>query len=550
MSDLTPGGSLPDPAREARRRLGLDLTDVQREAVAAVLDGADTLLISPTGSGKSAVYQLAGALTEGVTIIVSPLLALQEDQLKAFADLDLGPAVAISSLRGQAARTAALGRIDAGAVEFVLLAPEQLQRSDVQTVLRRSAIDRIVVDEAHCVDLWGADLRPDYAALGAVRASLGSPPVLATTATAPPHVRAEIVDVLRMTDPVQVIAPTERANIDPAVVRHASRADLDAAVVDEVRDLEGRGLVYVGRRQDAEEVAARLDGPGRRALAYHGSLPAARRREVHEAFGADDEVVVVATNAFGLGIDASDVRFVVHTDAPETIDSYAQEIGRAGRDGQRATATLHVVAGSAGRRRFAAGRSLPDEALCAAVAALSRPAPLDEVRRALGQSRGRLLQAVRLVERSGGVALAPDLVVQPGPAPWADIRDRVAAELDAAAALRRTRREMIDAYVDSDDCRWSVLTGYLGGAEVDACGHCDVCQAAGRRRAEATSRDEGAVAHPEFGTGSVVREDDDVIVVLFDRAGYRTLSKEVLADPAAGARLQPAPRRTAATVDG
>jgi ATP-dependent DNA helicase RecQ len=212
---------------EASRRLGFALTDIQRDAVTSVLRGRDTLLVSPTGSGKSAVYQLAGAMTAGVSVVVTPLLALQEDQLAAFEALDVGDAVAISSLHGARARADALARLEAGQLEFVLLSPEQLGRSDVRAALRTRGLDRLVVDEAHCIDLWGADLRPDYAVLGAIRTDLGNPAVLATTATAPPHVREEIASVLHMEDAAAIVAPTERRNIDLAVVRHPHRQDLE-----------------------------------------------------------------------------------------------------------------------------------------------------------------------------------------------------------------------------------------------------------------------------------------------------------------------------------
>ena len=194
--------------------------------------------------------------------------------------------------------------------------------------------------------------------------------MLALTATAAPHVRAGIIAALRMTDPVEVVAGAERPNIDLAILRHASREDAVDALVSDVVATPGRGLVYVGARREAEELAALLQRGDRRVLAYHGSLPAARRRSVHELFRSDEPVVVVATSAFGLGIDAADVRFVQHLDAPETIDSYYQEIGRAGRDDEPARAVLHVTSSKAGSRSFAAGASVPDIGTCAAVVAL------------------------------------------------------------------------------------------------------------------------------------------------------------------------------------
>jgi ATP-dependent DNA helicase RecQ len=511
--------------RAGRRHLNVDLSELQAEATTSVVGGRDTLVVSPTGSGKSAVYQLAGAMLEGTSVVVSPLLALQEDQLAALEDLEVGEAAVLSSLRGRERRTT-LDALAAGRLEFLLAAPEQLGRPDVQRALIDGGVDRFVVDEAHCIDTWGSDFRPDFLFLGAVRRAIGTPPALALTATAAPHVRDRIVECLHLRDPSLLVADMRRANIRLAVRHHADASTARDALEADVRQRPGKALVYVGRRRIADELAERLGSHERSTFAYHGSLSAGRRAEVHRAFRSDEPTVVVATNAFGLGIDVPDVRFVMHLDAPETIDAYYQEIGRAGRDGQPAEAILHAVIGTASTRRFAAGTSLPDVGLCAALASLNRSASIDVLRQQLSQPRGRLLQAVQLLETLGPVVLTADGTVQPGGARWVEVEPLVAEQLEERRALLTTRRDMMDWFVHSDACRWLTVLGYLGQGGGTPCGSCDVCT--GRPAAPATNGPEERIHHREFGAGTVVQRDGDRIVVLFDGAGYRTLSSTLL----------------------
>src|SRR4051794_22684602 len=243
----------------ARRQLGIDLTDIQARATSSVVAGRDTVLISPTGSGKSAVYQLSGALLPGTTIVVSPLLALQEDQLAALASLDAGRAAVLSSLRGKRDSAATLQALARGEVEFLLLAPEQLARADVREALAATPIDRFVVDEAHCIDAWGSDFRPEFQRIGPLRRRLGTPPALALTATAAPHVQAEIEASLALEDPVVLTADLRRPNLPLSVQGHASWKEAWDATAADVDGREGTGLVYVSRRQVAEDLARQLD---------------------------------------------------------------------------------------------------------------------------------------------------------------------------------------------------------------------------------------------------------------------------------------------------
>ena len=509
---------------DARARLHVDLTDLQAEATRDVIEGRDTLLVSPTGSGKSAVYQLAGALLRGTTVVVSPLLALQQDQMAALDRLDVGTAAMLNGLQGRRERRRTLDAIAAGSIEFVLLAPEQLLLVEVRDAMTTAGVDRFVVDEAHCIDAWGPDFRPAFQRLGAIRHALGSPPALALTATAAPHVRSEIIASLELQHPTVLLADLLRRNLALAVAAHADAAEVADAVHADVRGRRGTGIVYVARRRHAEDMAARLETGRRPAVAYHGSLSRRARQSVHDRFRSGEPVVVVATSAFGLGVDAPHVRFVVHADAPETIDAYYQEIGRAGRDGEPADAVLHHVTGRPSGRRFAAVASVPDVALCAAVANVAEPAPVDTLRRVLGQPEGRLLQAVSMLQRAGAVEFDADGLVHRGPVGWAVAESSVVASLEVRAEVSRTRQEMMDWFVETDACRWTTVLGYLGQPDHEPCRRCDNC-IAGRTRARPAGQH---LRHRAFGAGVVVQRQGDLVLALFDEHGYRTMSASVL----------------------
>jgi len=257
----------PDIADLARESLGLDrLRPGQQEAVDAAVAGSDVLAVMPTGYGKSAIYKLTAAAVDGCTVVVSPLVALQRDQVEGLADEDVGAAAQVNATLGEGARADALERLRAGELEFLFLAPEQLARADTVEAIRAGRPSVFVVDEAHCISEWGHDFRPDYLRLGDVIDALDHPVVLALTATAAPPVREEIVDRLRLRDPVVLVRGFDRPNIHLAVERFADASSKDAAVVDRASVLAagGRsGIVYVGTRP-ARPVARRRHHRGRR----------------------------------------------------------------------------------------------------------------------------------------------------------------------------------------------------------------------------------------------------------------------------------------------
>ncbi|HEV7845953.1 MAG TPA: RecQ family ATP-dependent DNA helicase, partial [Thermoleophilaceae bacterium] len=340
----------------ARERFGFDdLRPGQEDAVRAVMSGRDTLVVMTTGSGKSAIYQLAGWLIEGATLVISPLISLQRDQIENIEQEQPGEAAAIDASVAEGSRAERLEALAEEQLEFLFLAPEQLAREETVERLAEANVSLLVVDEAHCISEWGHDFRPDYLRIGALVERLGNPTVLALTATASPPVREEIVERLRMRDAELIVRGFDRPNIRLAVERHHDERRKRRALLDRAEELGGPGIVYVATRRLAEEIAEELGERGLRALAYHAGLAGSRRSEAQEAFMADRVDAIVATTAFGMGVDKPNVRFVLHNEPSDSVDSYYQEIGRAGRDDEPAEAVLFYRTEDLGVRRFFAG---------------------------------------------------------------------------------------------------------------------------------------------------------------------------------------------------
>jgi ATP-dependent DNA helicase RecQ len=508
----------------------------QSEAVRAVLAGRDTLAVLPTGSGKSAIYQIAAELIDGPTVVVSPLIALQADQVRSIDEqAGLSAAAALNSTLTVAERRDVLRRLGDGELEFVLLAPEQLTRTGTLEELREVGVSLVVVDEAHCVSDWGHDFRPDYLRLGAAIVDLGHPRTLALTATAAPPVRAEIVERLGLRDPAVIVRGFERDNIHLAV-RHVEDEDVHReAVLDEVVASTAPGIVYVATRRESERYASDLRVRGLRAGHYHGGMTRDERQQAHDDFIAGELEIVVATPAFGMGIDKPDVRFVHHAQAPDSIDSYHQEIGRAGRDGRPARAVLFFREADLGLRRFLSSGAAADVDALTAVAALVGAAEGDVdvagLEDELALSRTELGQVLTGLEAAGYLRLHPDgRVEQLGDAAPEEAAVQVVERRDAHRRYRESRLEMVRAYATSEGCRGRVLLDYYGEHLDGPCGHCDRCDAG----ADVEVPDDvpfpldSRVVHPSWGIGTVTRYEADRVVVLFDEGGYRTLSLAVV----------------------
>ena len=542
-----PAASAPeDPAERIRSAatelLGLDeLRPGQAEAAVAVVSGRDTLAVMPTGSGKSAVYQVAAALLEGPTVVVSPLIALQKDQVEAIAAQEVGLAAAANSTISTSEREWIFDAVASGGLEFLFLSPEQLAREDTVSRLAEAEPSLFVVDEAHCISEWGHDFRTDYLRLAAAAEAVGRPPILALTATASPVVRDEIVERLRMRDPEVVVRGFDRPNLRIEVETHHRERDKLDALVGHVGRLEGTGIVYVATRKAAEEVASALvERTGRRVGHYHGGMRAADRRAAQDAFMEGEVEVVVATTAFGMGIDKADVRFVIHHDVPESVDAWYQEVGRAGRDGEPAVAILLWRPEDLGLRSFFAGGGTVGRDELERVAAMAAVAGGSVSAEDLGGEARlaptRLAMALARLEEVGAVTTGVDgSVVVPEDAPAPEVAAEEADhDQEARRQVERTRLDMVRAFAETRSCRRRFVLTYFGEDAPERCGSCDSCDRPpdpdDAAHGPGTDRwpEQSRVRHDAWGEGLILRHEGDAIVVLFDDAGYRTLSIELV----------------------
>ena len=471
--------------REAMRgtlheRFGLEeFRPGQEETAAAVLEGRDVVAVMPTGAGKSLCFQLPAVLLEGPTLVVSPLIALMKDQVDALRGRGLAAAAVHSGMTG-AERAAAEADLAAGRLSLLYVAPERLAQPGFRAVLGRARVARLVVDEAHCISQWGHDFRPDYTRLGEVREALGVP-AAAFTATATPEVRADIARQLRLMSPLEVVTGFERPNLTLSVEPARTRADKMRALDRLLRDPGPPGIVYAATRKNVALWAAHLEERGLRAGQYHAGLRDEERARVQDDFLGGRLDVIAATNAFGMGVDKRDLRFVAHADVPGSLESYYQEVGRAGRDGQPSRgALLFSPADVRTQEFFLAGSNPPPEAFRRAWQALGEGEDEEGIEALAGGDamQGMALQtAARVLRRAAearGVALGAG-------APPVDLDHQ-----GEKARRDRSRLDIMLRYAFGASCRTRFIYDYFAGAArggvIPHCGTCDVCL--GWRRSE------------------------------------------------------------------